>query len=81
MGCPQLPRGPYAGTLTARSVHSGRIVGRETLTHGGRLFVLPLPLGRYTVSAVSSDGLRTFPQTVTIPRHETVRQDVFVDVP
>jgi hypothetical protein len=81
VGCPQEPRGPYAGTLTVRGARTGRLVARETLTRPARLFVVALPPGRYTVSATGAGGLRTQPQTVTIPRHTTVRQDVFIDVP
>jgi hypothetical protein len=81
--CPQEPRGPYAGTLTARRLGGGAaaVVVRETLRHPGRLFHLRLAPGRYAVSATAAGGLRTAPQTVTIPAHTTVRQDVFVDVP
>jgi len=81
VGCPQEPRGPDAGTITVRGASSGRIVAAETLRRPGRLFVLPLAPGRYTVTGTSSGGLRTVPQRVTIPRHESVRQDLFIDVP
>jgi hypothetical protein len=80
-GCKQQPRGPYGGTLTARSARTGRIVATRTLTHSGRLFTLRLAPGRYTVTATDTGGLRTLPQKVTIPKHTTVRQDVFIDVP
>ena len=81
LGCPQEPRGPYAGTLTVRKADTGRIVASETLARPGRLFRVALPPGRYRISAAEASGLQTLPQTVTIPRHRTVRQDVFIDVP
>jgi hypothetical protein len=81
VGCPQRPRGPYAGTLTATSVRTGRRVARETLTKPGKLFVLALAPGRYVLRATESGGLRGAPVRVTIPAHRTVRQDVFIDVP
>jgi hypothetical protein len=81
VGCPQQPRGPYAGTLTVRGARAGRLVARETLTRAAALFVVALPPGRYTVSATDASGLRAAPATVTIPRHTTVRQDIFIDVP
>jgi hypothetical protein len=81
VGCPQRPRGPYAGTLTATSVRTGRRVARETLTKPGKLFVLALAPGRYVLRATESGGLRAAPVRVTIPAHRTVRQDVFIDVP
>jgi hypothetical protein len=81
VGCPQQPRGPYAGTLTVRGARTGRLIARETLTRPAQLFVLELAPGRYTVSAIGATGLRAMPETVTIPRHTTVRQDIFVDVP
>jgi hypothetical protein len=81
VGCPQQPRGPYAGTLTVHGGRTGRVVARETLRRPGSLFVVPLSPGRYTLSATGASGLRAEPQMVMIPRHTTVRQDVFVDVP
>ncbi len=59
----------------------GASVARETLRRSGRLFVLRLRPGRYEVRATERGGPRTVPQTVTIPAHTTVRQDVFIDVP
>jgi len=80
-GCPQQPRGPFRGTLTAVSARTGAVVARRTLHADGRLFVLPLAPGTYLLRATSAGGLRTLPQRVTIPAHHTVRQDVFVAVP
>jgi hypothetical protein len=81
MGCPQVPRGPFAGTLSATSTRSGRLVARQTLRRAGRLFVLKLPPGTYELRATESGGLVAAPVRVRIPAHRTVRQDVFVDVP
>jgi hypothetical protein len=81
VGCPQGPRGPFAGTLTATSVRTGKRAARETLTRSGKLFVLALAPGRYLLRAIDSGGLRSAPVRVTIPAHRTVRQDVFIDVP
>ncbi len=81
VGCPQLPRGPYAGTLTATSTQTGRVAARETLRQAGKLFVLKLAPGSYTLRATNSSGLRAVPSRVRIPAHRSVRQDVFVDVP
>ena len=81
VGCPQGPRGPFAGTLSAMSTRTGERVARETLTRPGRLFVLVLPPGRYLLRATNAGGLAAVPVRVTIPAHRTVRQDVFIDVP
>jgi hypothetical protein len=81
VGCPQQPRGPYAGTLSATSTRTGRVVARETLRQPGRLFVLKLAAGSYTLRATNSNGLLAAPSRVLIPAHRSVRQDVFIDVP
>jgi hypothetical protein len=81
IGCHPEPHGPLAGTLTVYDAKTGRRVAHETLRHAGQLFTIALHPGSYRVSAVDSGGLRTRPQTVTIPSHRTVRQDVFLDVP
>jgi hypothetical protein len=81
VGCPQQPRGPFAGTLTATSTQTGRIVARETLRQPGKLFVLKLAAGSYVLRATNSSGLLAAPSRVRIPAHRTVRQDVFIDVP
>ncbi len=81
VGCPQQPRGPYAGTLSAISTRTGRVVARETLRQPGKLFVLKLAAGSYTLRATNSNGLLAAPARVRIPAHRSVRQDVFIDVP
>jgi hypothetical protein len=81
MSCSPQPRGPFAGTLTATSTRTGKIVARETLRRSGKLFVLALAPGSYTLRATNSSGLAAAPSRVTIPAHRTVRQDVFIDVP
>jgi len=79
--CPQRPRGPYAGTLTITSVQTGRLVARRTLHGDGQLFVVRLPAGRYRLSGHLAGGPLAVRETVTIPAHTTVRQDLFVDLP
>jgi hypothetical protein len=81
VGCPQGPRGPFAGTLSAISTRTGKRVARETLTRPGKLFVLTLAPGSYLLRATDAGGLAAAPVRVTIPAHRTVRQDVFIDVP
>ena len=80
-GCHMRPRGPYAGTLAVYDAATGRLVARQTRRHDGRLFRIVLAPGTYTVRATDGGGLRTVPMTVRIPRHRTVRDDVFIDVP
>ena len=79
--CPQRPRGPYAGSLTITSVRSGGVVARRTLRDDGRLFVVRLPAGRYRLSGRITGGALAVRETVTIPGHTTVREDLFVDLP
>jgi hypothetical protein len=81
VGCPPRPRGPFAGTLSATSTRTGKTVARETLRRSGKLFVLALAPGTYTLRATNAGGLVAAPTRVTIPAHRTVRQDVFIDVP
>lgn len=81
MGCPQLPRGPYAGTLTVTSVRSGRVVARRTHARAGRLFAIGLPAGVYRVGGRIAGGLQAMARIVRIPAGHSVRQDLFVDVP
>ena len=78
--CPQEPRGPDGGTVTV-SAHGGRVVARETLSAAGRLFVLPVAPGNYTISAKIANGVRLRPVLVTVRKGYTVRQDLFEDVP
>jgi hypothetical protein len=76
--CPQLPRGPYGGTVTV-SAHDGKVVARETLHAAGKLFVLRVAPGRYTIAAREGGYVR--PVSVTVRAGETVRYDLFEDVP
>ena len=78
--CPQVPRGPDSGTVTV-SAHGGKIVARETLATAGRLFVLPVAPGNYTISAKIAGGVRLPPVSVTVRKGYTVRHDLFEDVP
>ena len=80
--CPQEPRGPDGGTVTVVA-HGGKIVARETLGAAGKLFVVPVTPGHYTVSAKIANGVRLRPVsvTVTVTKGYTVRHDLFEDVP
>jgi hypothetical protein len=78
--CPQEPRGPDPGTVTV-TAPGGRIVAHETLRAAGRLFVLPVAPGSYTVSARIANGIRLPSVSVTVRRGYTVRHDLFEDVP
>jgi hypothetical protein len=78
--CPAQPRGPDGGTVTV-SARDGRIVARETLGTSGKLFVLPVPPGTYTIGAQIAGGVRLQSVSVTVGRGDTVRHDLFEDVP
>jgi hypothetical protein len=78
--CPAEPRGPDGGTVTV-SAHGGKIVARETLGAAGKLFVLPVAPGGYTISAKIANGVRLRSVSVTVRKGYTVRQDLFEDVP
>jgi len=78
--CPQEPRGPDGGTVTV-TTHGGRIVARETLAASGKLFVLAVAPGNYTISAKIANGVRLRPVSVTVRKGYTVRHDLFEDVP
>ena len=78
--CPQEPRGPDGGTVTLTGP-GGRIVARETLGAGGRLFVLAVAPGKYTITAKIAGGVRLQPVPVTVRKGFTVRRDLFEDVP
>jgi hypothetical protein len=78
--CPQEPRGPDGGTVTVRA-RGGKIVVRRTLSAAGKLFVLPVAPGSYTISARIANGVRLRPVSVTVRKGYTVRRDLFEDVP
>ena len=78
--CPQEPRGPDGGTVALRA-HGGKIVARETLGTAGKLFVLPVAPGNYTISAKIANRVRLRPVSVTVRKGYTVRHDLFEDVP
>lgn len=78
--CPQRPRGPDGGTVTL-STRGGRIVARETLGAAGKLFVLAVAPGSYTIRARIAGGVRLAPVSVTVRKGYTVRHDLFEDVP
>jgi hypothetical protein len=77
--CPQEPYGPDGGTVTL-SAH-GRIVARETFRDAGKLFVLTVTPGSYTLGARIANGVRLPPVSVTVREGYTVRRDLFEDVP
>ncbi|MGD0981063.1 MAG: hypothetical protein ABR946_06230 [Solirubrobacteraceae bacterium] len=79
-GCRQQPRGPDAGTVTLRAP-TGAIVASQTLRDAGKLFVLHVGPGTYTLGARMGDGLRLLATSVTVREGRTVRQDLFEDVP
>ena len=59
----------------------GKIVARETLGAAGKLFVLPVAPGNYTIGAKIANGVRLRPVSVTVRKGYTVRHDLFEDVP
>jgi hypothetical protein len=63
------------------SAHGGKIIARETLDVAGKLFVLPVMPGNYTISATIANGVRLRPVSVTVRKGHTVRHDLFEDVP
>ena len=81
VGCPQRPRGPFAGTLTVSNSTTGALVARQTLRRSGRLFTLKLVPGTYVLNATQTGGPAAVTVRVTITAHHTVRQDLFIDVP
>jgi hypothetical protein len=78
--------GPVPGTITVRDPASGSVVASQTVT-GRQLATIPLPPGTYVVDGTFSGALvdgqpaQAPPATVQIPSGETVRRDVFLDVP
>src|SRR5579859_6924050 len=58
--CPQEPRGPDGGTVTV-TADGGKVVARKTLRGAGKLFVLPVAPGSYTISAKIANGVRLRP--------------------
>jgi hypothetical protein len=74
----QPPRGPYGGTVVVRGA-SGAVVARETLRVSGKLFVIHVAPGRYTIS--TQRGGFVEPESVTVRAGYTVRRDLFEDVP
>lgn len=74
----QPPRGPYGGTVLVRR-RGGAVVARETLHASGKLFVLHVAPGSYTIS--TERGAFVQPESVTVRAGYTVRRDLFEDVP
>jgi hypothetical protein len=84
-GCPQSPRGPNGGVVTL-SRH-GKVVKTDAHASGGALFVIRVAPGTYTLAARADDfygkgdGPRMGPVTVTVEKGQSVRRDLFLDVP
>jgi hypothetical protein len=78
-GCKMEPRGPYAGTVTLR--RKGKLAARQTISQGGHLFVFHVAPGTYTITGHEGSTVAPRPATVTVRRGQTVREDLFTDVP
>jgi hypothetical protein len=59
----------------------GKTVARETLAAAGKLFVLRVAPGSYTISARIANGVRLAPVSMTVRKGYTIRRDLFEDVP
>jgi len=77
---------PGAGTITVSNAAGTIVVATQSVTEG-KLARIPLAPGAYTLTGTfanaTSNGqqIRTRPQIATIPRGETVRQDVVESIP
>jgi hypothetical protein len=84
-GCPQRPRGPSGGVVTL-SRH-GKVVATDAHANGGTLFVIRVAPGTYTLTARNEDnhgngdGAQLGPVKVTVRKGQSVRRDLFLDVP
>jgi hypothetical protein len=84
-GCPPQPRGPDSGVVTLS--RNGKVVATDAHANGGALFVLRVAPGTYTLAARGGDfygkgdGPHLGPVTVTVRKGQTVRRDLFLDVP
>jgi hypothetical protein len=84
--CSSVAGTPSAGTITVTNRASGARVAKQTVAEG-QLAHFHLGPGSYTITGVFSDAyangvpLTTPPQTVEIPRGDTVRQDVVAGIP
>jgi len=84
--CKPRPGEPGAGIVTVRDPASGVVVASQTVTTG-HLATIPLAPGTYSIQGTFGDATinehpaESFPKTVQILPGQTVRQDVFLDVP
>ena len=84
--CTFHPGIPGPGTITVRDAATSAIVASQTVT-GGHLAPIPLTPGTYTVegtfgnATINNQAGRSLATTVQIAAGETVRQDVFLNVP
>lgn len=84
--CTFRPGKPGAGTITVRDPASGAVVASQTVTTG-HLATIPLAPGTYSIqgrfgnATINERGGESFPTTVRILPGQTVRQDVFLNVP
>jgi hypothetical protein len=84
--CTPRPGEPGAGTVTVRDPANGMVVASQTVTRG-HLATIPLAPGTYSIQGTFGNATinehpgESFPTTVQILPGQTVRQDVFLNVP
>ena len=84
--CTPRPGEPGAGIVTVRDPANGVVVASQTVTRG-HLATIPLAPGTYSIQGTFGDATtnehpgESFPTTVQILPGQTVRQDVFLNVP
>jgi len=84
--CTPRPGEPGAGTVTVRDPANGAIVASQTVTRR-HLATIPLAPGTYSIQGTFGDATinehpgESFPTTIQILPGQTVRQDVFLNVP
>ncbi len=84
--CTPRPGEPGAGIVTVRDPADGAVVASQTVTRG-QLATIPLAPGAYSIQGTFGDATinehpgESFLTTVQILPGQTVRQDVFLDVP
>lgn len=84
--CSNVAGTPSAGAITVTNRATGTRVAKQTVAEG-QLAHFRLAPGSYTIAGVFADAeadgvpLTTPPQTVEIPRGDTVRQDVVAGIP
>jgi hypothetical protein len=84
--CKPRPGEPGAGIVTVRDPANGVVVASQTVTRG-HLATIPLAPGTYSIQGTFGNATinehpgASFPTTVQILPGQTVRQDVFLNVP